>query len=135
MKDGSVWPPAMSRLSKPLSSATFVPTRGARWTSASRAVGVRRGSTTTSAGDFGPARRSSTRAHMTVWFTVAPGWEGVSRAVGVRGLAGRVTPGRRLERLPRLERAGPEDRVRIDRLAARGHPAQDDGRGEAEACQ
>ena len=41
--------------------------RGARWTSASRATGVGRGSTASSRGGSAPARRSSIRAHSTVW--------------------------------------------------------------------
>ena len=39
---------------------------GARWTSRLGAVGVARGSTTTSFGGFGPARRSRTRTQSTV---------------------------------------------------------------------
>ncbi len=48
-------------------SITLVPGRGARCTSAAAATGVRRGSTQTTAGGFGPARRSRTRLHNTVW--------------------------------------------------------------------
>ena len=76
MNPASMWPPSMIRLSSPFMSATLVPARGARWTSASFAVSVLRVSTTTSFGGFGPRLRSRIRTQATVWVAamLCPKW-------------------------------------------------------------
>jgi hypothetical protein len=66
MNAWSVQPLRMISCSRPLSTATFVPARGAMCTSAAFAGTVSRGSMTTSLGGFGPASRSRMRDQSTV---------------------------------------------------------------------
>jgi hypothetical protein len=61
----SIHPFSISSRWSAFMSARLVPLRTARWTSASRATGVSRGSTHSSAGGSEPRRRSSIRIHNT----------------------------------------------------------------------